>query len=202
MLADHRALRPDPALFETVYRDPAAGPYINGVAMQWAGKGALPFIHRDHPDLAVWQSEQECGDGKNDWRYARYLWTLMKTYLGNGASAYMYWNMALMRGGVSTWGWQQNSLFTVDPATGAISKTYDYHLFGHLSRFVRPGARRIAATSWTGYDNQLAFLNPDGRVVVLVQNDMSSTLPIRYRLGVKVFQVDLPADSFNTLVLS
>lgn len=194
--------RPDPALFEKVYGDPAASAYIKGVGVQWAGKGAVPFIHHEYPNLPIWQSEQECGDGKNDWRYARYVWTLMKHYLGNGASAYMYWNMALMRGGVSTWGWQQNSLLTIDPETGIATKTFDYYLLGHLSRFVQPGARRVAATSWTGYENQLAFQNPDGRVVVLVQNDMSSALPIRYRVGAKVFDVELPKDSFNTLVLA
>ncbi len=31
--------------------------------------------------IAVNQTEQECGDGRNGWRYCRYAWTLMKHYL-------------------------------------------------------------------------------------------------------------------------
>jgi hypothetical protein len=31
--------------------------------------------------IAVYQTEQECGDDRNDWRYCRYAWTLMKHYL-------------------------------------------------------------------------------------------------------------------------
>jgi len=87
---------------------------VKGVGFQWAGK-AIAGIHRQYPDLPLYQTEQECGDGKNDWRYCRYAWTLMKHYLRNGASAYLYWNVSLKKGGVSRWGWAQNSLVTVDP---------------------------------------------------------------------------------------
>ena len=47
-------------------------------------------IHRRYPGLVLYQTEQECGDGKNDWRYCRYAWTLMMHYLRSGASAYLY----------------------------------------------------------------------------------------------------------------
>ncbi len=193
--------RADPALFETVFTDPAAGPYIKGVGTQWAGKGAVPFIHHDHPSLPVYQSEQECGDGKNDWRYARYVWTLMKLYLGNGATVYDYWNMVLTEGGVSTWGWRQNSMVVVDAATGGYRFTPEYHLFRHMSRYVQAGAVRIAAVSWTGYDNALAFRNPDGSTVVLMQNDGVHDLPVTIGHGARRLQVTLPADSFNTFVV-
>jgi O-glycosyl hydrolase len=42
----------------------------------------------------------------------------------------------------------------------------------HLSAFVRPGAWRVEATSWNGHENQLAFVNPDGSAVVVIQNDV------------------------------
>ncbi len=47
----------------------------------------------------------------------------MKQYLKNGASAYLYWNISLDEGGFSRWGWQQNSLVTVNPA----EKTYKFN---------------------------------------------------------------------------
>ncbi|HEY5809077.1 MAG TPA: hypothetical protein VIT67_13975 [Povalibacter sp.] len=143
--------RPDPALFETVFADPAAGKYVRGVGVQWAGKGAVPFIHHAHPQLRLWQSEQECGDGANDWRYARYVWRLMAHYFANGATAYDYWNIALPQGGLSTWGWHQNSLLGVDLATGAYRYHYEYFVLRHWSQFIQRGAKRIHAASWTGY---------------------------------------------------
>ena len=41
---------------------------------QWAAKRAIPGIHRRYSDLKLYQTEQECRDGSNDWRYCRYAW--------------------------------------------------------------------------------------------------------------------------------
>src|SRR5262249_15417108 len=101
-------------LVDIALLDPKAGKHIKGAGFQWAGKRAIVGIHRRYPALKLYQTEQECGDGKNDWRYCRYAWTLLKRFLENGVSAYHYWNIALKGGGVSRWGWAQNSLVTVD----------------------------------------------------------------------------------------
>ncbi|MDP4226666.1 MAG: beta-glycosidase, partial [Bacteroidota bacterium] len=115
--------RPNEALVDTILNDPDAGKCVKGVGFQWAGKDAIPGIHRRYSDLTLYQSEQECGDGKNDWKYCCYAWSLMKHYLKNGANAYLYWNISLDKGGFSRWGWQQNSLVTVDSA----SNTYRFN---------------------------------------------------------------------------
>ena len=90
--------RPDPALFEKVYADPRVRPLIKGVGAQWAGRQAIPFIHQAHPELKIYQCEQECGNGLNDWRFARFSWTMMKDFLRAGASVYDYWNVATEAG--------------------------------------------------------------------------------------------------------
>ena len=193
--------RANESLVDVSLRDPAVAPHVKGVGFQWAGKGAIAGIHRRYPDLPLYQTEQECGDGKNDWRYCRYAWTLMKHYLTNGARAYLYWNIALDEGGLSRWGWAQNSLVTVDPRSRRYAYTHEYYLMKHLSHCVKPGARRLETVSWTGYENQLAFLNPDGSTVIVVQNDMAEPMPIRIQVGGRILAPTLPADSFNTLVL-
>jgi hypothetical protein len=38
----------------------------------------------------------------------------------------------------------------------------------------------------TGYENLLAFPNPDETVVILMQNDLGQELPIRIKVGEKV----------------
>ncbi len=193
--------RANESLVDVSLQDPAVAPYVKGVGFQWAGKGAIAGIHRRYPDLRFYQTEQECGDGKNDWRYCRYAWTLVKHYLRNGANAYLYWNISLKKGGVSRWGWAQNSLVTVDPEARTYAYTHEYYLMKHLSAFVRPGARRLDAVSWSGYENQLAFANPDGSTVVVIQNDLAEALPVRIRVGGSVVAPTLPADSFSTLVV-
>ncbi|NDR54119.1 glycoside hydrolase family 30 beta sandwich domain-containing protein [Actinomyces sp. 565] len=193
--------RPDDTMVEKVLADPEVGPHIAGVGFQWDGKRAVPFVHHNHPELKIYQSEQECGDGKNDWRYARYAWTMMRHYFNNGASVYDYWNLALDEGGVSRWGWSQNSLVTVDPATGKSRFTYEYYVLRHLSGFVQPGARFVPALSYTGYENLLAFHNPDGSVVVAAQNDMTTPQAFVVGVGNKNVSFTAPADSLVTVVV-
>jgi glucosylceramidase len=193
--------RPDERLVEVSLSDPEAGKYIEGAGFQWAGKGAIAGVHRRHPNLRLYQTEQECGDGRNDWRYCRYAWSLIKHYLGKGASAYMCWNLALQKGGTSRWGWAQNSLVTVDTEAKTFVYNHEHYLIKHLGHFVRPGARLLETASWSGYENQLAFANPDGTIVVVMQNDLSEEMPVRVKIDERVIAPTLSADSFNTFLV-
>ena len=193
--------RPNEKLVDVALLDPEAGKYIKGAGFQWAGRRAIVGIHRRYPDLKLHQTEQECGDGKNDWRYCRYAWTLSKRFFENGVSAYQYWNIALNKDARSRWGWAQNSLVTIDPAARTYQYNYEYYLLKHFSHFVNPGARRLDTFTLTGHDNLLAFVNPDRTVVILMQNDLCQELPVRVKVAGKVIGAVLKADSFNTLVV-
>jgi glucosylceramidase len=193
--------RPKEAQAEIVLDDAEAARFIAGVGVQWAGKGAVPYLHRKRPDLRIYQSEQECGDGLNDWRYARYTWSLMRHYMTHGASAYMYWNMALVEGGISRWGWAQNSLIVVDPQTRAYRLSHEYQVLKHMTHFLQPGARVLPTLSYTGFEQQLVWRNPDGSVIVLVHNDTCASQEWSALIGDQVLSAALPADSFSTFVL-
>lgn len=193
--------RADDRLVEDVLADPEAAAAVSGVGVQWAGKGAVAAVHRLHPELRIYQSEQECGDGRNDWRQARYAWRLIKHFLGNGANAYQYWNIALERGGRSRWGWTQNSLVVVDPDTRTFRYTPDYLVLKHVSAFVAPGARVLPTWCVAGHDNQLVFRNPDGSLVVVLHNELDEVMPISLLLGADVLSLELPAASFSTVVI-
>ncbi|MBC6989549.1 glycoside hydrolase family 30 protein [Hymenobacter sp. BT491] len=187
------------ALVDTVLHDPRSGKYIRGVGFQWAGKGAIAGIHERYPNLTLYQSEQECGDGKNDWKYCVYTWSLMKHYLSSGANAYMYWNISLKKGGVSRWGWSQNSLVTVDEAAKTYQFNYEYYLLKHLSHYVKPGAKRLTTSG--AFTNLLAFQNPDKSVVVVAQNDSNQDRVLRLKVGKQTLAPTLKPDSFNTLII-
>lgn len=191
--------RGNEALLEAVLADPDARGYIKGVGVQWAGKGAIASIHAHHPDLTFYQSEQECGDGKNDWTYASYCWDLMKFYLRNGASGYMYWNLSLDRGGQSHWGWPQNSLITVDRDSRTYQFNHEYYLLKHVSHFVQRGARPLNVHGT--FDDALAFLNPDRSIVVVLRNESSYERSIDLTLGNRKISGFMPPDSFNTAFL-
>jgi glucosylceramidase len=188
--------RPTEALVDTILKDSLAGKYIKGVGFQWAGKESIPGIHKRYPEMPLYQTEQECGNGKNDWEYCCYAWTLMKHYLENGATAYLYWNISLDEGGFSRWGWQQNSLVTVNPAEKSFKFNHEYYLLKHVSHFVKPGAKRLITQGI--FKNILAFENPDRSIVCIVQNEGSRDKEVKIEINGKILKPVLPANSFNT----
>jgi len=191
--------RPTEALVDTILNDALAGKYIKGVGFQWAGKKAIVGIHKRYPNLKLYQSEQECGDGKNDWKYCKYTWTLMKHYLNNGANAYMYWNLSLLKGGVSRWGWKQNSLITVDSAQKSFRYNHEYYLMKHVSHFVKPGARLLQLKG--KFTNLLAFKNPDESIVIVFQNEMDHAEPLTIKIGNRSVIATTQGNSFNTILV-
>lgn len=191
--------RPNIALVDTIINDPLAGKYVKGIGFQWAGKKAIAEAHQKYPNMLLYQSEQECGDGKNDWKYCNYAWTLMKHYLDNGANAYMYWNLSLDKDGFSRWGWRQNSLVSVDLLKKTYTYNFEYYLLKHVSHFVMPGAR-LLDTKGTN-SNILAFVNPDKSLVVIVRNDEKADKKINLKIGEIAINPLLKADSFNTFVV-
>ena len=191
--------RANERLVDTVLNNTASGKYIQGVGFQWAGKGAIAGVHQHYPNLTLYQSEQECGDGKNDWNYCRYTWELIKHYFNSGANAYMYWNIALKQGGISHWGWKQNSLVSVDTVTKKFNYNHEFYLLKHVSHFVKPGAKLLAVNG--EMKNLLAFKNPDKSIIIVIQNDSENDKTVHLQVGSKMIAPLLKADSFNTLVI-
>ncbi len=184
----------------TCLSDPMARQYIAGVGYQWAGKGAVHRTHVSWPDLRIWQTENECGDGANTWEYARHVFGLLQHYISGGVNAYVYWNMVLQEGGRSTWGWRQNSMVTVDPMARTFRFTPEYYVMRHFAQFIDRGAYRLSLTGeWAG--NAVAFLNPDDSRVLVIQNPLPETRRMVLADGDRLVTALLPPDSFNSMVL-
>ncbi|RHJ93471.1 glycoside hydrolase family 30 protein [Parabacteroides bouchesdurhonensis] len=191
--------RANELLVDSILTDSLCSKYVKGVGFQWAGKGAIPGIHKRYPDMKLYQTEQECGNGKNDWKGAMYSWSLMQHYLNNGASAYMYWNISLDEGGISRWGWAQNSLVVVDPETKTFRYTPEYYVMKHVSHYVQPGARML--TTEGTYTNLMAFRNPDKSLVVIIANETDTDKPVSIRVEERIYRPLLPAHSISTLLI-
>jgi glucosylceramidase len=183
-----------------ILSDPAARRYIPGMGYQWAGKEAMQRTHESWPNLRLVQTENECGEGKNDWEHAFHVFDLFRHYITNGVNAYVYWNMILAPGGRSTWGWTQNSMICIDPETKAMTYNPEYYVMKHFSHFIRPGAHRARLTGpWTA--NSVAFENPDGALAVIIRNPQPSPGGVRLQWGGNTRDLQLPPQSINTLTL-
>ncbi len=178
--------------------DPAARRYVSGVGYQWAGKDAVQRTRAAWPNLPILQTENECGDGRNTWEYAGYVFRLIQHYFSSGANGYMYWNMVLEPGGASTWGWKQNSMITADPRAGTVTYNPEFYVMKHLAHFVRPGAVRLGLRGELAA-GALAFRNPSGQTVLLAANAQPSPRELTFGPGGD-FSALLPPGSFNTII--
>jgi len=187
--------RPQIERVDTIIQDKDAGKYITGIGFQWAGKGAIPEIHRKYPELKLMQTETECGNGSNDWTAAEHTFDLMKHYFKNGANAYMYWNMILDETGKSQWGWKQNSMISIDKSSGKVTYNPEFYLMKHLSYFVEPSSKYIPVSS---DPNCLAFLKGN-QLVVFYYNASDTDKQTSFSIGDKNVSVNMKPKSFNTI---
>lgn len=185
----------------TVLSDSEAYQYITGVGYQWAGKYAIQRTQMSYPELQYLQTENECGDGENTWFYAKYVFNLYHHYFINGVNGYIYWNMALEPKGRSTWGWEQNSMITIDPNSNERIDNPEYYVMKHFAHFVGKDSRRVGLSgSWAG--NALAFENKEGRTIVIVSNPFSDARELRLAIASdKVIVLELAAQSFHTIAI-
>ncbi|WP_294605353.1 glycoside hydrolase family 30 protein [uncultured Bacteroides sp.] len=186
----------NPDYVRTALRDEQAAKYIKGVGFQWDGKKAIPTIHREYPDLNLMQTETECGNGANSWDYAEYTWNLMKHYFSNGINSYHYWNMILPTPGISPWGWNQNSMVSIDKKQQTVKYNPEFYLMKHLGHLVQTGAYRLETPS---DKNMLAFVNPDGTVSVIVANVTDTEEMMSIEIGGQKITLTLPPHSFHTV---
>ena len=182
----------------TVLSDPAARKYIRGVGYQWGGKWAIHRTITSHPQVPLMQTENECGDGKNTWDYAHYIFDLFSHYIIHDVRAYIYWNMVLPPGGRSTWGWNQNSMIVADPESRKIRFMPEFYVMKHFSAFIDPGAVRLGLMGpWAG--NAVCFANPDGAMSLVIANPFADTRTLSFQGPKGVLKCNLAPRSFNTI---
>ena len=185
----------------TVLMDDEALQYISGVSYQWGGKIAIQRTFESWwPRIRLMQSENECGFGDNTWEYARYVWTMLKHYISNGAESYLYWNMILEPRGLSTWGDPQNAMITINPETKEVIYNPDFYVMKHFSSEIQRDSIRLGASGPFAGDS-LVFRNPDGSHVIEVFNPFQHVHTLTIKWKDTTYSFDLEPQSFNSIVL-
>jgi glucosylceramidase len=75
-----------------------------------------------------------------------------------------------------------------------------FYYIGHFSKFIRPGAKRIICSSNNDDLMATAFINPDGKVVVVALNMTGNGMDFKVLIGNKAITTKSPAHSIITLM--
>ena len=190
---------PNPDYVRTFLKNEAAAKAIKGIGFQWTGGKAIGTIHQEFPQYPLMQTENMCGNGENDWKALESSWEMVVHYFNNGAGSYMYWNMVLENGGMSSWGWPQNSMVSIDREKKSFRYNDEFYLMKHLSRFVQPGSRLLKLEGEG--KNALAFQTAEKEVVLVIYNPEASQQEKVIKVDDRTINVSLKPRSLNTLVL-
>jgi len=190
---------PDTEQIDTIFEDKNCHDAITGVGLQYAGVNTIAEVYEKYPDKKIMQTESRCWKGENTWDDAYNTFRLMKYYFNNGANSYLYWNTILDETGLSTWKWKQNAMVTINKQTKAVTYNHEYYLMKHFSHFIKSGSYRLKIND---EEKDALVFNNGGQVIVIVASPSEEDENISIKTGEKIFQVKLPARSFNTFSLT
>lgn len=197
---------------KTILNDPAAAKYVWGIGYHWyetwTGGDMLfnnvQMVHETFPDKNLIFTEG-CAESFDQSRM--YNWSLGEKYgrsmihdFNAGTVGWTDWNILLdEKGGPNHVG---NFCFApvhFDPEKG-LQYTNAYYYIGHFSKFIKPGARRINASSNRSDLITTAFKNTDGSIAVVVMNGSDKKMDYElYVNGKAALTTSLP-HSITTLV--
>lgn len=160
-----------------ILADAAAFPYIDGSAFHlYAGDiSALTLVHNAYPSKNIYFTEQytpSTGSFSGDLQ-----WHINNLIIGatrNWSRNVLEWNLASDPNlGPHTNGGCPTCLGALTIGT-SVARNVSYYIIAQASKFVRPGAVRIASDIPASLPN-VAFKNIDGSKVLIVLNNSTST---------------------------
>ena len=167
----------------TILKDPRAAQYVWGIGYHWYEPWSggdqmfdnVKLVHETFPTKNLIFTEGTVDSFKaqdiTSWRLGEAYGRSMINDFNSGAVGWTDWNVLLdEQGGPNHVGNFCFAPIHADTKTGELTYTNSYYYIGHFSKFVRPGARRIAASPSRSALLSTAFVNPDGKVSVVVMN--------------------------------
>ncbi len=140
--------------------------------------------------------------GINDWRLGeRYGYSMINDF-NAGTEAWTDWNILLdQTGGPNHVGNFCYAPIHGDTRSGQLLYTNSYYYIGHFSKFIRPGARRVATAASRDILQTTAFQNPDGSVAVVVMNSTDKPLDFQLWIQGQATPTTSPAHSIMTMMV-
>lgn len=197
----------------TLLSDPDAAQYLWGIGFHWYEtwtKSGMLFenlkrVQEAFPSTHLIFTEgcvELFDDARiEDWALGeRYGHSLVNDF-NAGAVGWIDWNVIVDEGGGPNHA--GNFCFApliADTQTGEVHYTNSYYYLGHLSKFVKPGAQRIAVSCNRDALQVTGFVNADGSTVVIVLNTTDTALDYKLWLNGQAADTTSAAHSMVTVV--
>ena len=197
----------------TILSDPDAAKFAWGVGFHWYEDWSggdqmfdnLKRVHEAFPEKNLLFTEGCNGpfsfDSLSSWGLGERYGRTMINDFNNGAVGWTDWNILLDETGGPNH--VQNFCFApvhADTRTGQLIYTNSYYYIGHFSKFVKPDAKRIISSASRSALLTTAFLNKDGKLIVVVMNQTAQKIPYKLWIAKKAADVVALPHSIATIV--
>ncbi len=189
---------------KAVLDDPQAAKYVWGTGFHWYVGDHFDNVQRVHdafPDKALLFTEgcQEGGPHLGDWMVGERYANSMINDLNRWTVGWVDWNLLLdEQGGPNHVGNYCSAPVIADTQKGdfdGVTFNPSYYYIGHFSRFIRPGAERIACAPTLDGLEATAFRNQDGRIAVVVMNRTENEIEFALKHKGRAVMTSAPAHS-------
>jgi glucosylceramidase len=192
----------------TVFADQQAAQYVWGTGFHWYGEDHfdhVQLVHDAWPDKKLLFTEgcQEGGPHTGSWalgeRYAR----SMINDLNRWTVGWIDWNLVLDEsGGPNHVGNLCSAPILINTQNEALLYQSSYYYMGHVTRFTKPGARRVLCAASLQSIEATAFVNPNGDVVAVAMNRTEAEIKFRLTIDHHSVVTTLPPHSIATYLSS
>lgn len=199
---------------QVIFGDPEASKYAWGMGFHWyedwtGGRQMYEntgLVHDAFPDKHLLFTEGTPAsfnpERYDDWGLGEEYGRSMINDFNNWACGWTDWNILLdEKGGPNHVG---NFCFAPVHANTASSEliyTNSYYYIGHFSKFIRPGAKRILVSSSRSALLATGFLNPDGKLAVVVMNENDNKIIYNLSIGQDFAVIEIPPHAIQTILI-
>ena len=203
LLYDHN---PDvPSYPLSILGDPAASKYVDGTAFHLYGgdAGVMTQVHDAYPKKNLYMTEQSvtARRGEGPIGIAEPVRRVMIGATRNWSRNVLLWNLAAdpQNGPHTNNGGCTGCSGAITLDGDSVTKNVAFYVVEHFSQFVPPGSVRVASSEMEQLAS-VAFLTPEGKVVLVVSNTGNFAKSFAVKYHGKFFLTALPAESVGTYV--
>jgi glucosylceramidase len=182
---------------------------VQGIAFHWYSGDhfeAIELVRQKFPDKKIIFTEgcveySRFGGASqlaNAQMYARDI-------IGNinaGMNAFIDWNIILdEKGGPNHVNNYCDAPIMCDTVNDKVEKKLSYTYIGHFSKYIKPGAKRIAFSKYTNKLDVTAMKNLNSDIVSVILNKEDKDMSVAFRISGKAVKIIVPAESIITVII-
>lgn len=188
-----------------------------GIAYHWYGSDKseiLTMAHEIYPkqhliftegcvELVNNSGSTSSKAGIGAWKHGEIYGHNMINDFNNYAEGWVDWNLVLdENGGPNYAGNYCEAPVMLNTQTGEVVYNISYYYIGHFSKYIKPGAKRVLCLNDSDKGiYSVAYKNPDGQIIVVVQNELNKRNRIALAIDGKGTNTEVPPHSITTYIL-